>query len=160
MAEKVIKEKLGSAGRGKRKYIYESRYQQIAVELAQKIAEGWYSVGEKLNARSTLASNYNVSPETARKAVNILVDLGIVTIRQGSGTYVASREKAHLFVERYQNTVSMQERTPDTIRTKKNRGRRKQKLRQKLYAKKEKRMLSSQLCHHSKKRLKRKTKKS
>ena len=25
----------------KRKYIYESRYQQIAVELAQKIADGW-----------------------------------------------------------------------------------------------------------------------
>ena len=94
----------------KRKYIYESRYQQIAVELAQKIADGWYTIGEKISARSTLASNYNVSPETARKAVNILVDLGIVTIRQGSGTYVASREKAHLFVERYQNTVSMQER--------------------------------------------------
>ena len=93
----------------KRKYIYESRYQQIAVELAQKIADGWYTIGEKISARSTLASNYNVSPETARKAVNILVDLGIVTIRQGSGTYVASREKAHLFVERYQNTVSMQE---------------------------------------------------
>ena len=95
--------------RGRQKYIYESRYQQIAVELAQKIAEGWYTVGEKLNARSTLASNYNVSPETARKAVNLLVDLGIVTIRQGSGTYVASREKAQLFVERYQDTVSMQE---------------------------------------------------
>ena len=93
----------------KRKYIYESRYQQIAVELAQKIADGWYTIGEKISARSTLASNYNVSPETARKAVNILVDLGIVTIRQGSGTYVASREKAHLFVERYKNTVSMQE---------------------------------------------------
>ena len=93
----------------KRKYIYESRYQQIAVELAQKIADGWYTVGEKISARSTLASNYNVSPETARKAVNILVDLGIVTSRQGSGTYVASREKAHLFVERYKNTVSMQE---------------------------------------------------
>ena len=79
------------------------------MELAQKIADGWYTVGEKISARSTLASNYNVSPETARKAVNILVDLGIVTIRQGSGTYVASREKAHLFVERYKNTVSMQE---------------------------------------------------
>lgn len=87
----------------------QARYHQIAVELASKIAEGWYTVGEKLSARSTLASNYNVSPETARKAVNILVDLGVVTIKQGSGTYVASREKAHLFVERYQNTVSMEE---------------------------------------------------
>ena len=45
----------------KRKYIYESRYQQIAVELAQKIADGWYTIGEKISARSTLASNYNVS---------------------------------------------------------------------------------------------------
>ncbi|MDO4383773.1 MAG: GntR family transcriptional regulator, partial [Eubacteriales bacterium] len=105
----VSKKKLESATGKRRKYIYESRYQQIAVELAQKIADGWYTVGEKISARSTLASKYNVSPETARKAVNILVDLGIVTIRQGSGTYVASREKAHLFVERYQNTVSMQE---------------------------------------------------
>ena len=39
----------------KRKYIYESRYQQIAVELAQKIADGWYTIGEKISARSTLA---------------------------------------------------------------------------------------------------------
>lgn len=87
----------------------EARYHQIAVEMASKIAEGWYAVGEKLSARSTLASNFNVSPETARKAVNILLDLGIVTIKHGSGTYVASREKAHLFVERYKNTVSMEE---------------------------------------------------
>lgn len=93
----------------KKNYKHQSRYQEIAVEMAGKIAEGWYQVGEKINARSTLASKYNVSPETARKAVNMLTDLGIVNIRQGSGTYVASREKAQLFVERYQNTASMQE---------------------------------------------------
>ena len=34
---------------------YESRYQQIAVEMAEKIAEGWYRVGEKITARSTIA---------------------------------------------------------------------------------------------------------
>lgn len=77
--------------------------------MAEKIANGWYQVGEKINARSTLASKYNVSPETARKAVNMLTDLGIVNIRQGSGTYVASREKAQLFIDRYQNTASIQE---------------------------------------------------
>lgn len=92
-----------------RKRHHESRYQEIAVEVAQKIADGWYQVGEKINARSTLASKYNVSPETARKAVNMLTDLGIVVIRQGSGTYVASREKAQLYVDRYQSTVSIQE---------------------------------------------------
>ena len=26
--------------------LYESRYQQIAVEMAEKIAEGWYEVGD------------------------------------------------------------------------------------------------------------------
>ena len=90
-------------------YIYESRYQQIAVEMAKKIAEGWYEVGEKINARSTIATAFNVSPETARKAMKILVDLGIVVSQQGSGTYVASREKAQLFYNRYQSTVSIQQ---------------------------------------------------
>ena len=100
--------KAGSKPKNRRRR-HESRYQEIAVEVAQMIADGWYKVGDKINARSTLASKYNVSPETARKAVNMLTDLGIVDIRQGSGTYVASREKAQLFVDRYQNTASMQE---------------------------------------------------
>ena len=71
MAESIKKE-------SKKEYVYDSRYQQIAVEIAERIAAGVYDIGEKINARSTLASNFNVSPETARKAVNILVDLGIM----------------------------------------------------------------------------------
>src|SRR5699024_7753754 len=59
--------------------------------------------------RSTLASNFNVSPETARKAVNVLVDLGIMEVQQGSGTYVVSRENAQLFVEKYKDVQSIQE---------------------------------------------------
>lgn len=103
-------------------YIYESRYHQIAVELAKKIAEGWYSVGEKLTIRSMVANTFHVSPETARKAVQILVDMGIVTSRHGSGTYVASREKAQLFFDRYQSTVSIsktRESLLDTIQDQK-----------------------------------------
>ena len=85
----------------------ESRYQQIAVEVSEKIAEGWYKVGDKITVRSTIATTFGVSPETARKAMQILVDLGIVTVRQGSGTYVKSREKAQIFFERFRNTVSI-----------------------------------------------------
>lgn len=102
MTESIKKEK-------KNEYVYDSRYQQIAVEIAERIASGVYDIGEKINARSTLASNFNVSPETARKAVNILVDLGIMSIKQGSGTYVLSKEKAQLFVERYRNVFSVQQ---------------------------------------------------
>ncbi|HBD01741.1 MAG TPA: GntR family transcriptional regulator, partial [Lachnoclostridium sp.] len=38
------------------------RYQQIAVEEAARIANGEYEVGEKIYARSSLASQYSVSP--------------------------------------------------------------------------------------------------
>ncbi len=69
------------------------RYQEIAVEIAERIVENRYQVGEKIYARSTLASNFNVSAETARKAINVLVDLEIMEVQQGSGTYVASRDR-------------------------------------------------------------------
>ena len=38
--------------------VYESRYQQIAVEMAEKIAEGWYEVGDRITSRSTIATSY------------------------------------------------------------------------------------------------------
>ena len=53
--------------------VYESRYQQIAVEMAEKIAEGWYEVGDRITSRSTIATTFHVSPETARKAMHELV---------------------------------------------------------------------------------------
>lgn len=90
-------------------YVYGSRYQQVAVEIAERIAKGDYREGEKLSARSTLASNFGVSPETARKAVNVLVDLEIMDVRHGSGTYVASRRRAASFVERYRDVHSIQD---------------------------------------------------
>ncbi|MFV0560113.1 MAG: winged helix-turn-helix domain-containing protein, partial [Enterococcus sp.] len=93
---------------GKKK-IVRSRYQQIAVDLAQKIVENYYTVGEKLHARSTLASTYNASPETTRKAINVLVDLGIMEVHHGSGAFVASKEKAKNFLIQYKEVQSIQE---------------------------------------------------
>lgn len=93
------------------------RYQQIAVELAQRIVDKRYHEGEKLHARSTLASNFNVSPETARKAINVLVDLGIMEVRHGSGAYVASREKAQAFLAQYHDVSSIQEIKQDILQS-------------------------------------------
>lgn len=100
--------------------VYESRYQQIAVEMAEKIAEGWYEVGDRITSRSTIATTFHVSPETARKAMQVLVDMGIVTVKQGSGTYVASREKAQLYFERFHDSISIaqtREQIVDAIAT-------------------------------------------
>ncbi|HEM6290464.1 TPA: GntR family transcriptional regulator [Streptococcus suis] len=86
-----------------------SRYQQVAVALAKQIMNGKYSVGEKLKARSTVASNFNVSPETARKAINLLVDLDIVEVRHGSGVTVLSKENAQNFLKTFETAHSLQE---------------------------------------------------
>lgn len=85
------------------------KYQQIAVDIAERIVEERYTVGQKIHARSTLASNFNVSAETARKAINVLVDLGIMEVRHGSGAYVVSKEKAQFYLDKYKDVQSIQE---------------------------------------------------
>lgn len=84
------------------------RYQQVAVDVAQRISQQEFRVGEKLHARSKLADFYHVSPETARKAVSILVDLDIVTVKHGSGFTVASTDLAREFSEQYQDVHSIE----------------------------------------------------
>ena len=44
------------------------QYMRIARSIAQRIADGELMEGEKLSGRSKLSSEYNVSPETIRKA--------------------------------------------------------------------------------------------
>ncbi|MGP6139308.1 MULTISPECIES: GntR family transcriptional regulator [unclassified Jeotgalibaca] len=83
-------------------------YQQIALKLAQRVAEGTYREGDKLHARSTLAKAFGVSPETARKAVQVLDDLGIMDSYHGSGTYVASQEKAAQYVRQFQDKETIE----------------------------------------------------
>lgn len=92
-----------------KKHVRLPRYQQVAVEIAERIADQRYAVGQKIHARSTLASNFNVSAETARKAINVLVDLEIMEVRHGSGAYVLSREKAQAYLEKYKDVQSIQE---------------------------------------------------
>lgn len=96
---------------------FESKYQRIAVEIAKRIAEGKYPVGTRLNARSTLAGNFNVSPETARKAINILEDLNIMEARQGSGSYVASTRNAVLFLNQYNSVQSLRDTRQELLRS-------------------------------------------
>ena len=88
---------------------FSSRYQQIAADLAQQIWEHQYPVGAKLHARSAVAATYGVSPETARKAISILADLGIVEAKHGSGFFVASIERAGEFVTQYQEVASLRD---------------------------------------------------
>ena len=87
------------------------RYQQIAIEIASRISSGQYKVGEKIYARSSIASQYGVSSETARRAICILCDLEIVTSEKGSGVIIKSYENAVNFIKQY-----IKRQTIDTIK--------------------------------------------
>lgn len=76
-------------------------YQQIAADIAGRIVDKRYQIGEKIYARSSLASQYNVSSETARRAICVLSDLEIVDVTKGSGVVIKSYENAVKFVQQY-----------------------------------------------------------
>ncbi|MDD3164802.1 MAG: GntR family transcriptional regulator [Oscillospiraceae bacterium] len=78
------------------------RYQQIALELAARIACEEYQEGAKIYARSAIASQYKVSPETARRAICVLCDLGIVSSEKGSGVTILSQKHATSYVKQFQ----------------------------------------------------------
>lgn len=74
------------------------RYEQIATDIAKKIASNDYQVGQKLSGRSLLAGTYNVSPETIRRSIALLQNIGIVEAVTGSGIIVKSAKLAQEYL--------------------------------------------------------------
>ena len=74
-------------------------YRKIAIDIANDIVKGKYTEGQKLFGRSVLASYYKVSPETIRRAVFLLKDVGILDTEKGSGIEVKSISKAKEFID-------------------------------------------------------------
>ncbi|NLZ92426.1 MAG: GntR family transcriptional regulator [Firmicutes bacterium] len=91
------------------------RYQKIALDVAAKIINGHFREGEKIYARSALASQYGVSAETARRALCTLADMGIVEMTQGSGAVITSYEKAVTFVNQYTDTETANDLIKEVI---------------------------------------------
>ncbi len=85
------------------------RYVKIAVDIAHRIYNEEFKEGCKLRGRSTLAGEYNVSPETIRKSVNLLQNMNLVEIREKSGVYVISKENAKQFIDKFTATDTLKE---------------------------------------------------
>ncbi len=75
-------------------------YARIALDLAGRIAAGEIQEGDRISGRSLLAGHYHVSPETIRRAVQLLEDIQIVEKKAGSGIIVLSRQQALQYVQR------------------------------------------------------------
>jgi K+/H+ antiporter YhaU regulatory subunit KhtT len=84
-------------------------YERIAIDLANRIYDGKFKVGEKIHGRSTLASEYKVSPETVRRAIKILEDVEIVQSTKGSGIVITSRMNAYKYIQRFSNLASIKD---------------------------------------------------
>lgn len=84
-----------------------SRYQEIALDIANMIYKENFKEGDKLHGRSTLAGIYNVSPETIRRSIKLLEDVDVVKSYRGSGIIVLSKEKAFKYINKFKNIESV-----------------------------------------------------
>src|SRR5512147_1901691 len=70
------------------KQSHEPAYLQLVNLLRHHVATGVLRPGDQLPSESQLCDRYSVSPMTVRRAINLLVDQGVVVAEQGRGTFV------------------------------------------------------------------------
>ena len=90
-------------------------YQKIAIDITNRIISGDLPIGEKLYGRSSLASQYNVSPETVRRAITLLNDMHIVNVTKGSGIVVNSVDNCLKFIDKFKDIDSMSSLKKDIL---------------------------------------------
>ncbi len=82
-------------------------YRSIAIDVARRIINEDFGEGAKISGRTLLASHYNTSPETIRKAIALLKDEEVVDVSQGREVVIVSKDKAYRFIEHYQSVESV-----------------------------------------------------
>lgn len=80
-------------------------YRQIADVLRARIAAGALRPGFPLPGENSLMAEYGVSRTTARRAVEVLREAGVVYTRPGFGTYVRDAERRRHVVRLSAGTV-------------------------------------------------------
>ncbi len=64
-------------------------YKQVVEQIGEAIAKGTLSIGDKLPAVRKLAAELVINPNTVARAYTILEQVGLVTTKTGSGTFVS-----------------------------------------------------------------------
>lgn len=67
----------------------EPLYEQIAAVLTSRIADGTYPPRRRIPSEASIVEEFRVSRPTARAAVHLLVERGLVVTVRGKGSYVA-----------------------------------------------------------------------
>ena len=67
-------------------------YEEVADYLQHQILSGVYKAGERLPSIRELAETLGVGQSTVREAISSLKTIGLLTMRQGEGTFVTRTE--------------------------------------------------------------------
>jgi GntR family transcriptional regulator len=70
---------------------------RIAEELRKRIERGELAAGDKLPSERALAEEYGAARNTAREAVRILAEQGLVTAKHGKGVFVRQPQRLFRF---------------------------------------------------------------
>jgi DNA-binding GntR family transcriptional regulator len=70
-------------------------YRQVADRLRTAIDDGRLAPGDQLPTHKALAQEFGVAVETVKRALNELRAAGVISSRQGKGTYVRAQPPAH-----------------------------------------------------------------
>ncbi len=68
--------------------VQEPKYQKVTDWITEEIASGRLRSGDRLTAEEKMSKSFGLSRQTIRRATQVLVEQGILTRVQGSGTYV------------------------------------------------------------------------
>jgi DNA-binding GntR family transcriptional regulator len=93
---------------------YEPAYVQLVKILRSQIAAGELRSNDQLPSEGQLCHRYEVSPMTVRRAINVLLDQGLVNTIQGRGTFVRPMELSEVTF----NLDDLQNLVRDRVHTK------------------------------------------
>jgi len=82
-------------------------YLQIARDIAGRIASGEIQEGQRFSGRSLMSSQYSVSTETIRRALGLLTEMDVVSMRPNIGVVAKSRERAAQYVDQHGEVYGM-----------------------------------------------------
>ncbi len=66
-------------------------YARVETVIASEITNGALKVGDQLPTEDSLIARFGVSRITVRRAIQNLVNRGLVEIRRGKGTFVSKK---------------------------------------------------------------------
>ena len=71
-------------------------HEEIIAQIRRQLAEGHWKSGDRLPSERDLSERFKVSRASVREAIRALESAGLVRIKNGEGTYVASGPEAFL----------------------------------------------------------------